>query len=193
VEILNNNICEDGDVKSKYFLCQLVVDIAVFQLNDDGPVEELVEESQGEEDLVACNHWQLPCKQFDGLWESLVYDQHIKQDLLDYSHTAMMFADRQVDPNLVSLNRVILLYGPPGTGKTSLCKALAQKLSIRMASRYPQTLLVEINAHSLFSKWFSESGKLVMRLFKKIHDLVEDQDSFICILIGKSCFYYVVL
>ena len=32
--------------------------------------------------------------------------------------------------------------------------------------------LVEVNAHSLFSKWFSESGKLVSRLFAKINELV---------------------
>ena len=34
--------------------------------------------------------------------------------------------------------------------------------------------LVEINAHSLFSKWFSESGKLVMQLFKSLDELCED-------------------
>lgn len=27
--------------------------------------------------------------------------------------------------------------------------------------RYPHCQLIEVNAHSLFSKWFSESGKLV--------------------------------
>lgn len=35
--------------------------------------------------------------------------------------------------------------------------------------RYTQGgVLIEVNAHSLFSKWFSESGKLVSRLFAKI-------------------------
>ena len=48
-----------------------------------------------------------------------------------------------------------------GQGKTSLAKALAQKLSIRLQQCYPLAQLVEINAHSLFSKWFSESAKLV--------------------------------
>ena len=36
--------------------------------------------------------------------------------------------------------------------------------------------LVEVNAHSLFSKWFSESGKLVNKLFGTITELVEDPE-----------------
>ncbi|RUS34146.1 ATPase family associated with various cellular activities-domain-containing protein [Jimgerdemannia flammicorona] len=51
--------------------------------------------------------------------------------------------------------------------------------------RYSHGKLVEINSHSLFSKWFSESGKLVMRMFQQISELVADEDAFVCVLIDE--------
>lgn len=81
---------------------------------------------------------------------------------------------------------MILLHGPPGTGKTSLCKGLAQKLAILHGERYSDPKFVEINAHSLFSKWFSESGKLVQKLFAQVQSLCDDEDALVIVLIGQS-------
>ena len=80
---------------------------------------------------------------------------------------------------------------------------------------------MEINSHSLFSKWFSEvsakhllesvvillmqsgndlirlllflldasvqSGKLVMKMFQKIFELVADENALVCVLIDEVC------
>lgn len=90
-----------------------------------------------------------------------------------------------MDPSLISENGVVLLHGPPGTGKTTLCKGLAQKLSIRLSSRFERSYLIEVSAHALFSKWFSESGKLVVRLFDKIRSLASSKKAFVYVLIDE--------
>ncbi|KAG3008220.1 Pachytene checkpoint protein 2 [Phytophthora cactorum] len=155
--------------------------VHVFKLSDEPPAEETADD----EDVTTCQQTILPATSFDGLWESLIFDAAVKRNVLDYAMTAMLFSDSNVNPHIISWNRVVLLHGPPGTGKTSLCKALAHKLSIRLSSRYPNAVLLEINAHSLFSKWFSESGKLVMKLFRQIQELVEDEESLVCVLIDE--------
>jgi AAA+ superfamily predicted ATPase len=43
----------------------------------------------------------------------------------------------------------------------------------------------QVNAHSLFSKWFSESGKLVNKLFATIQELVDDPECFVVVLIDE--------
>lgn len=154
--------------------------IHVFQLHDDGPATEELEE-----DIAAANHWLLPSEDFHGIWDSLIFDSDVKAQLINYAMTTLLFSDRGVNSNVISWNRVILLHGPPGTGKTSLCKALAQKLSIRLSDRYSYGQLIEINSHSLFSKWFSESGKLVMKMFQKIQELIDDKDALVCVLIDE--------
>eukprot|EP01036_Dinobryon_divergens_P028674 gene28674-37658_t len=80
---------------------------------------------------------------------------------------------------------MVLIHGPPGTGKTTICKALAQKMFIRNSHRYSSGMLLEVNSHSLFSKWFSESGKLVMKMFAHIAELAEDTDCLVVVLIDE--------
>jgi SpoVK/Ycf46/Vps4 family AAA+-type ATPase len=102
-----------------------------------------------------------------------------------------------------------LFAGPPGTGKTSISKALAHKLAIRLSDRFEYGQLVEINAHSLMSKFFSEvraaitdllrrcahvfqtlqSGKLVSGVFGKIRELLEERNSFVVVLIDEGTWW----
>ncbi|KAI5810196.1 ATPase family associated with various cellular activities-domain-containing protein [Peziza echinospora] len=71
------------------------------------------------------------------------------------------------------------------TGKTSLCRALAQKLSIRLTLQYSHVKLVEIRTHDLFSKYFSETGKQIGKVFDTILAMLEDEDTFALVLIDE--------
>lgn len=55
----------------------------------------------------------------------------------------------------------------------------------RSSCRFAQAQLIEVNAHSLFSKWFSESGKLVASLFARIREAVEEDDTLVFVLVDE--------
>jgi pachytene checkpoint protein 2 len=156
--------------------------VHVFKLCDTEPDQEFLE---NEDELPAFCQWELPNIALQNTWDNIIVENRIKQRLLGYCDTSVRFSNSNVDPNIVVWNRMILMHGPPGTGKTTLCKALAQKVFIRNSHLYSSGVLLEINAHSLFSKWFSESGKLVMKLFDHIAEIAEDTDTLVVILIDE--------
>jgi hypothetical protein len=80
---------------------QMEVHVVVYQLHEDGAAEEL----EGEDELATYREWALPGREFHGLWEALMYDGALKRRLLRYAASALHFADRQVDAQLVSWNR----------------------------------------------------------------------------------------
>lgn len=153
--------------------------IKVCELNSDYLIQEF------ESDQPCSTHYLLPSTKFVGLWESLYFDEDLKDNLLNYIETLAFFAKSNVNNTLINFNKILLLYGPPGTGKTSLCKALCQKASILLYDSYTEFQLIEINAHSLFSKWFSESGKLINKIFDNIRDYAENKDALIFVLVDE--------
>ena len=77
-------------------------------------------------------------------------------------------------------------YDLLGTGKTSLSLALAQQMSIFLDKTYANYRIVQIDAQSIFSKWFSESGKAVSKIFTTIEQLLDqDQGLFLFVLIDE--------
>ncbi|EJU06191.1 thyroid receptor-interacting protein 13 [Dacryopinax primogenitus] len=161
------------------------INIHVYTPNTSEP-EELTSAGADEGQTInAATVCLMPSASVEGLWQSLYYGDDVKSRLLNYIYATIRFSRAGVDANVVSWNRVLLLHGPPGTGKTSLCRALAHKLSIRLGKEYPATQLIEINSHSLFSRWFSESGKLVQGLFNEVKELCDDEDNFVVVLIDE--------
>jgi pachytene checkpoint protein 2 len=105
----------------RYFGCSLLVSLStsisadfvhVFKLEEDEGAPD-TDEAQDGSVVNACEVLLLPNTHLDGIWETLMYDDSVKSNLLNYVSTIMMFSDRGVDPNIVSFNRYALVSHAP--------------------------------------------------------------------------------
>ena len=187
------DITHQGGHKSFFLPWEVVWEVHAYALNYSGPEDADSDDDDEAGDsggaLPAYRQWpSLPSADFHGLWESLHYDDmKIKRRLLRYADSSFILSRHNVDLNLIGAGRLVLLHGPPGTGKTSLCKALAQRLSIRLGTPFfpTGTELIEVNGHALFSRWFSESGKLVTKLFERIREKLDDPELLLFVLVDE--------
>ncbi|CAD5216333.1 unnamed protein product [Bursaphelenchus xylophilus] len=148
-------------------------------------VQEIFLDENSNEGAVSSTVWEIPNTEFDSIWENLFFDNNLKGELLRYASGVLKLSSLGVDRNVIDLNRLILLHGPPGSGKTSLCKGLAQRIASRYQETYKRSIFVEVNSHSLFSKWFSESGKLVQKLFDQVAEIAEEPRSLVIMLVDE--------
>ncbi|CAF1370217.1 unnamed protein product [Adineta ricciae] len=159
------------------------MNIFLYKTKDDHPsIQEILVENEKQQ---FASRWSLPHEQFESLWETLEYDLPLKSQLMQYVFTVIRFDKANIDRTVLHCNQTILLYGPPGCGKTTLCKGLAQKVSIRMKELFSRFYFYELNAGSLFSKWFSESSHNLTRFFHDITQICLDPMTFVIILIDE--------
>ena len=83
----------------------------------------------------------------------------------------------------------LLFHGPPGSGKTSLAQALAQALAQRLSIRLSNTLfttkLLQVNAHSLFSRCFGETAQKTGQIFTTILSMDTDDSQLLVVLFDE--------
>ncbi|KAL9030334.1 MAG: hypothetical protein Q9196_001529 [Gyalolechia fulgens] len=169
---------EHSPPETSVMLAGVDLEIHIFQLFGQPRVYLEYERPDQDEDTPEMDRLRahvtaLPHIELQGLWESFLLRM-------------MSIAKHQLGSKMTVFNRLVLLYGPPGTGKSSLCRALAQKLAIRLRGQYERTDLIELDTAALLSKFFGESSKLVSKTFDTIErKLDRDPTIFLCLIIDE--------
>ncbi|EMF10196.1 AAA-domain-containing protein [Sphaerulina musiva SO2202] len=169
-------------------LDEVQLDIVAYALKtaEEGRPRRRIGQPEDPDDFPQARVLPLPHVVLRNEWDSLIYDEALPSQLLRYLNR-MLGVMKQPGLNLSTFNwnRLCLLHGPPGSGKSTLCRALAQKLSIRLSDTFSHAVLVEVNTNAMLSKYFGESGKLIGTLFEKIHAMAQSLTTLVCVVMDE--------
>jgi len=111
-----------------------------------------------------CRSRTLPADELGLLWDSIILDQSLKDQLL--SQAIINFTVRpKVSRAVLPLHGAVFLVGRPGTGKTSLAKGLAHRTAEVLKGL--KFTLLEVDAHALGSSMMGKTQKAVSDLFSQ--------------------------
>jgi hypothetical protein len=165
----------------------LHLDVVAYQLKSDRvSSQRRISQSDESDHASQARVLALPHVALDQEWNTLIYDDALPSLLLRYMVRMLgVMKHSGLNLRLFNWNRLCLLHGPPGSGKSTLCRALAQKLSIRLADTFPQAVLVEVNMNAMLSKYFGESSKLIAALFERIHTMAQSPTTLVCVIMDE--------
>ncbi|OBR04422.1 Thyroid receptor-interacting protein 13 [Colletotrichum higginsianum IMI 349063] len=93
----------------------------------------------------------LPSSTLDGLWELLVLDHSVQSRILRWVNNYAMSRTTQLPLASSAASSIVPLLGPTGSGKTTLTKALAQKVAIRLCATHETIRLVEAGSRQPYN------------------------------------------